>query len=78
MSTAPVELYPAATPDRSFAAELLEQRYVGLMEGGEAALMSAEWTDAREGMVHPTAEVLEEETGSTRVYQEQGDRKSVV
>jgi hypothetical protein len=65
MSTAPVELYPAA--------ELLEQRYVGLMEGGEAALMSAEWTDAREGMVHPTAEVLEEETGSTRVYQEQGE-----
>ena len=73
MSTAPVELYPAATPDRSFAAELLEQRYVGLMEGGEAALMSAEWTDAREGMVHPTAEILEEETGSTRVYQEQGE-----
>lgn len=73
MSAAPVELYPAATPDRSFAAELLEQRYVGLIEGGEAALMSAEWRDAREGMVHPTDEILEEETRSTLVNQERGE-----
>lgn len=60
-----VEMYPAATPDRSFAAELLEQRYVGLMEGGLTALMSAEWADAGEGMVHPTDEILEEETITT-------------
>jgi hypothetical protein len=67
-----LELYPAATPERSFAAELLEQRYAGLMEGGEEALMSEEWL--LDGMVHPTDPVLEQETtsGETGLGPQQG------
>ena len=41
--------FPAATPERTFAAELLEQRYAGLMEAG--ALEQPRWLP--EGMAHP-------------------------
>lgn len=34
------------------------------MEGGEAALLNSQWADAEEGMVHPTDEVLEQETSA--------------
>lgn len=40
------------------------------MEGGEKRLMSVEWADAGEGMVHPTDKVLEDEV-STSLHQEQ-------
>ena len=59
-------VYPAATPERSFAGELMEQRYLGLMDGvdaeghGGSGLMSGEWAGSEDGMVHPLDPMLEE------------------
>ena len=60
-------VYPAATPERGFAGELLEQRYLGLMAGVDdesngGGMLSGEWAGSEEGMVHPLDPVLEEAT----------------